>query len=189
MQYAVTLVCCAFRIYRHCEDNSKHPLESHPNSTGALDGERLSNPTMIIRMILAISFLILALLLCTKFAFWFPPFSTRIRGKLASVRAEDPRPSAQLSAGVCTEQTWNSVALRLHERRVSGQQRSVFRQRFEVLVIGQISCGSPQNPILDQEFGVFSRFYLYALVSLFGEQHREDVRRRGHEGIQIPEGI
>ena len=42
----------------------------------------------------------------------------------------------------------------------------MFWQHFEVLVIGQISCGYPQNPILDEEFDVFSRFYLCALVSL-----------------------
>ena len=42
----------------------------------------------------------------------------------------------------------------------------MFRQHFEVLVIGQISRGCPQNPILDEEFDVFSRFYLCALASL-----------------------
>ena len=47
---------------------------------------------MIIRTILAMSFLILALLLRTKFAFWFLPFTTRIRGKFMPACAEDPRP-------------------------------------------------------------------------------------------------
>ena len=55
------------------------------------------------------SFLILALLLHTKFAFWFPPFSTWIRGKFVSACAEDRRRSAQLSAGVRVEQPRNSL--------------------------------------------------------------------------------
>ena len=36
---------------------------------------------------------------------------------------------------------------------------------------------------------VFSQFYLYALVPLFSEQQGEDIPRRGHEDMQIPEGI
>ena len=63
-------------------------------------------------------------LLRTKFAFWFPPFSTQNRTedpsssawkirahphvKSVSARAEDPRRSAQLSMGVHAEQPRNS---------------------------------------------------------------------------------
>ena len=62
-------------------------------------------------------------LLCTKFAFWFPPFSTQIctenlcpparnprppARKIRGTCAEDPHCSAQLSTGVRAEQPWNS---------------------------------------------------------------------------------
>ena len=54
------------------------------------------------------SFSILPLLLHTKFAFWFLPFSTRICGKFMSARAEDLRPPCGRSASFRTNQPQNS---------------------------------------------------------------------------------
>ena len=42
-----------------------------------------------------------------------------------------------------------------------------------MLVIEKICSGCPQNPVLVEECGGVSRFYLCALVPLFSEQQRE----------------
>ena len=101
-------------------------LEDSARTISGFLAEQLASsiPIMIFRTILA-AFLDPLALLRTKFAFWFPPFSNRIRtedscpsarkirarphGRSVPARTEDPRPPAQKFRGARVENPRHST--------------------------------------------------------------------------------